>query len=323
MKVILAIDGGGSRTRCFAFDENANALGSGESGPANHLLVDRSTVAASIRNAIGAALEVANKSPGNVSLVAAGLAGVDYDGSGKSEMRELFLALGYRDILVEGDMVMAHAGALAGEPGVLALAGTGSSVLGIGPKGDRVKIGGWGPLYGDEGSAYRIGQAALRAAARDFDGRGPKTGLTQAIVDELGLRSFRESVEAIYVKRLEPREIAQLSKTANEIAETDDQVARKILESAGSELAECVAAAVVQIGGSERMKVSYEGSVITSCKLMRDSFCKYLGSQLPSVTVIAPRFSPVIGAYLLGRAKLGLDNDDGMRAKLTEAGSNN
>jgi N-acetylglucosamine kinase len=267
-------------------------------------------------------LEASHQTPGNVSLVTAGLAGVDFDGVGKAEMRELFKDLGYASTLIEGDMVMAHAGALAGKPGVLALAGTGSSVLGIGPKGDRVKVGGWGPLYGDEGSAHRIGQAALRAAARDFDGRGPKTGITQAIVDELGLRSFRESVEAIYVKRLEPREIAQLCKTANEIAEAGDEVARRILETAGSELAECVAAAAVQLGGSERMKVSYEGSVITSCKLMRDSFCKYLATQLPSATVVAPQFSPVVGAYLLGRAKLGLDNDDRMRAKLTEARSN-
>jgi N-acetylglucosamine kinase-like BadF-type ATPase len=237
-------------------------------------------------------------------------------------MRELFQDLGYPSTLIEGDMVMAHAGALAGQPGVLALAGTGSSVLGIGQNGDRVKVGGWGPLYGDEGSGYRIGQAALQAAARDFDARGPKTGLTRAIVDELGLRSFRESVEAIYVKGLEPRDVAQLSKTADEVAETGDEVAQMILKSAGSELAECVAAAVAQLCGSERMKVSYEGSVITSCKLMRDSFCKYLASQLPSVTVVAPQFSPVVGAYLLGRTKLGLHNDDRMRAKLTEARSN-
>jgi len=324
MNVVLAIDGGGSRTRCIAFDESGNALGSGESGPANHLLVDRSTVAASVKNAIGAALTAANETLGHVSLVAAGLAGVDYDGSGKAEMRELFQDLGFGNTLIEGDMVMAHAGALAGEPGVLALAGTGSSVLGISRDGDRVKVGGWGPLFGDEGGAYRIGQAALRAAARDFDGRGPKTGLTQAIVNELGLKSFRESVDAVYVKGIEPREVAKLSKTANEIAETGDEVARMILETAGSELAECVAAAVVQLGASEStLEVSYEGSVITSCKLMRDSFCKYLASEIPAVTVVAPQFSPVVGAYLLGRAKLGLDNDDRMRAKLIEARSNN
>jgi len=42
--------------------------------------------------------------------------------------------------------------------------------------------------------------------------------------------------------------------------------------------------------------------------LMRDSFCCYLSATFPSMTVIPPRFSPVVGAYLLGRIQLGLDN---------------
>ncbi|HTH37339.1 MAG TPA: BadF/BadG/BcrA/BcrD ATPase family protein [Pyrinomonadaceae bacterium] len=324
MNVILAIDGGGSRTRCVAFDECGNALGSGESGPSNHLLVEDNTVAASINDAISDALAASNKSPGEVSLIAAGLAGVDYDGSGEPEMRELFRDLGYANTLIEGDMVMAHSGALAGDPGVLALAGTGSSVLGIGQGGERVKVGGWGPVFGDEGSAYRIGESALRAAARDFDGRGPKTALTEAITKSLKLSSFEGTVEAVYVKQMAPREIALLSKTAYEVAGTGDEVARGIFEMAGTELAECVASAVVQLGPQDgNLKISYEGSVITSCELMRDSFCGYLSAKFPSVAITRPRFSPVVGAYLLGRSGIGLDNDNDLLEKLEGRISNN
>ena len=318
MNVILAIDGGGSRTRCVAFDEGGNTLGAGESGPSNHLLVERGTVAESIKNAIADALTAASiNTPRDVSLIAAGLAGVDYDGSGEPEMRELFCDLGYRDTFIEGDMVMAHAGALAGDPGVLALAGTGSSVLGISPAGERVKVGGWGPVFGDEGSAYRIGQSALRAAACDFDGRGPKTALTEAIVAALGLSKFEESVEAIYVKGMEPRDIALLSKTAYEVAQIGDEVARMIFETVGAELAECVAAAIVRLGESDGiLKVSYEGSVITSCGLMLDSFCGYLSARFPSVSIVPPRYSPVAGAYLLGRKQLGLENSNEILERL-------
>lgn len=324
MNVILAIDGGGSRTRCIAFDESGSVLGSGESGPSNHLLVEPQTVAASIKNAISDTLTAANKTPGDVSLVAAGLAGVDYDGSGEAEMREMLRDLGYQNTLIEGDMVMAHAGALSGKPGVLALAGTGSSVLGISPTGDRVKVGGWGPVFGDEGSAYRIGQSALRAAACDFDGRGPKTGLTDAIVKALGLSSFVESVEAIYVRGMEPREIALLSKAAYVIAETGDEVARTIFENAGAELAECVASAIVRLDPPDgNTKISYEGSVITSCGLMRDSFCRYLSARFPSAAIVPPRFSPVVGAYLLGRTKLGLENNNGIFEGLAAAKAKN
>lgn len=317
MDVILAIDGGGSRTRCIAFNENGNVFGSGESGPSNHLLIESRTVAASIKTAISDALTSSNKTSDDVSLVAAGLAGVDYDGSGEAEMRELFRDLGYKNTLIEGDMVIAHAGALAGEPGVLALAGTGSSVLGIGPSGKRVKVGGWGPIYGDEGSAYRIGQSALRAAACGFDGRGPGTGLTDAIVNAMGLTRFKESVEAIYVKEMEPREIALLSKTAYTVAQAGDEVARKIFETAGMELAECAAAAIARLAPPDgKIDVSYEGSVITQCGMMRDSFCGYLSARFPSVAIVPPRFSPVVGAYLLGRTKLGLNNGNGILKKL-------
>ncbi len=130
-------------------------------------------------------------------------------------------------------------------------------------------------------------------------------------------------MEAIYVKRMEPREIAELSKTAYEVAKTGDDVARAIFETAGIELAECVAAAVVQLGPQDgKLKISYEGSVISSCELMRDSFCCYLSAKFPSITIIPPRFSPVVGAYLLGRIQLGLDNDNNILEKLARTRSN-
>ena len=175
MKLILAIDGGGTRTRCHLIDGAGNTLGTGSGGPSNHLLVDRETVRRSLIDATAFALAGSGKRSDDVSIVSAGLAGVDYNGNGAAEMKELLNEIGFASTLVEGDMVIAHAGALAGEPGVLALAGTGSSVLGIGQDGNRIKVGGWGPVFGDEGSAYRIGQAALRGAARDYDGRGPNT----------------------------------------------------------------------------------------------------------------------------------------------------
>jgi glucosamine kinase len=322
MSLILAIDGGGSRTRCTAFDEGGNVLGTGESGPSNHLLVDRGTVAESIGTVIDQTLAASDRIRGDASLIAAGLAGVDYDGTGEAEMRELFWELGFKNTLIEGDMVMAHAGALAGEPGVLALAGTGSSVLGIDDAGKRIKVGGWGPVFGDEGSAYWIGQSALRAAARDFDGRGPRTELTNAIVKALGLNSFGGTVESVYVQAMEPREIAKFSRAAYAVAEMGDPVAVSIFETAGKDLAECVEAAIIRFGVRDgRTKVSFEGSVITSCTVMRDSFCKYLQERFSSVEIVPPSLSPVAGAYLLGRKKWGLENPNGLLQKLRAKGN--
>ena len=62
--------------------------------------------------------------------------------------------------LVTHDGMIALSGALAGENGIVAIAGTGSLVFGR--HGSRtMRAGGWGYVFGDEGGAFWIaGQAA-------------------------------------------------------------------------------------------------------------------------------------------------------------------
>ena len=78
------------------------------------------------------------------------------------------------------DGVIAHAGALGGEPGVVLIAGTGVVALAIGADGGLRTADGWGPWLGDEGGGAWIGAAGLRAALRAHDGRGPSTTLLDA-----------------------------------------------------------------------------------------------------------------------------------------------
>lgn len=305
-EVILAIDGGGSRTRCLAINREAEITGAGAGGASNHLLVDEKIVKASLDEAIKSALAQAHLNRSDVVCVSAGLAGVDFDGKGADEMNDLFRELGFTKTVIVGDMVTAHAGALGGQAGVLALAGTGSSILGIGSDGKQIKVGGWGPIYGDEGSAYRIAQNCLRAAAKDFDGRGAKTALLGGITSALGLKDFSETVGRIYVEKMESREIAALSRTAYEIAEKGDEAAVKIFLHAGDELAESVAAALRRLGLTEtNAKVSYQGSVLESCALVRERFAEALKKEFPQVEIVPPRFKPVIGAFLIGCKAVG------------------
>jgi N-acetylglucosamine kinase-like BadF-type ATPase len=306
MEIVLAIDGGGSRTRCLALDSNGQLIGEGTSGPSNHLLVNGDVVRQSLADSIDVALSRAGVDRSNVHCVSAGLAGVDFDGTGSQEMEGIFHELGFERTVIHGDMVIAHAGALALEAGVVALAGTGSAILGVAPNGNCIKVGGWGPIYGDEGSAYRIGQMALRAAAHAYDHYGPDTALTASLLRTLGLREFRQTLSRVYVQNMEPRDIAALSRVAYEVAETGDEVAQEIFFLAGEELAMGVEAAVRQLGlADSEVLVSYQGSVLESCTLLRNRFVETLAGRLPKSTVVAPRHEPVIGAYLLGRKALG------------------
>jgi N-acetylmuramic acid 6-phosphate etherase len=78
------------------------------------------------------------------------------------------------------DAVIAHAGALNGDPGVVLIAGTGVVALAIDANGALRTADGWGPWLGDEGGGTWIGAAGLRAALRGHDGRGPSTVLLDA-----------------------------------------------------------------------------------------------------------------------------------------------
>lgn len=83
-------------------------------------------------------------------------------------------------VAVASDVVTAHAGALAGEAGVLLIAGTGATAFGVSASDSRL-VDGWGPELGDLGGGSWVGRSALRAALRAESGLGPRSALTSAL----------------------------------------------------------------------------------------------------------------------------------------------
>ncbi|MFB3905542.1 MAG: BadF/BadG/BcrA/BcrD ATPase family protein [Acidobacteriota bacterium] len=320
MPFILAIDGGASRTRCLATSKTGHVLGKGEGGPSNHLLAGRETVVRSLREAIDQVLATAGLRTSHVACVSAGLAGIDYDGLGAEEAGAIFAEIGFPGALLNSDMVIAHAGALAGGPGVIALSGTGSVVYGSDKEGRRVRVGGWGPVYGNEGSGSAIGRMGLTAAARAQDGRGPDSALEAAMCEALGISQFRESIVRIYQGQTDSSTVAALSRVVDRVAQEGDTVARGILLQAGEQMAEQVATAIRKLNLGDTPRVSYQGAVLESCSLMRERFISALKEEFRQVEVIKPRFEPIIGACLLGRARLGWPLDEAVLQALGMCG---
>src|SRR5688500_20169111 len=110
VKVILAIDGGGSRTRCLAIDQRGHVISQAETGPSNHLLVEAEIVARSLADAIDQTLSLGRLSHEDVACVSAGLAGVDFDGTGASGMGGLFNWLGCAKPVINCDNCYNSAG---------------------------------------------------------------------------------------------------------------------------------------------------------------------------------------------------------------------
>jgi N-acetylmuramic acid 6-phosphate etherase len=168
-RVILAVDLGKTSCRVAAGDRRAEGAGApGLTAPGGVRAAEAAILAAA--HGFGAVDEV-------IVGAAGALAAPD---AARALGEALLLSLPARRAAVTSDAVLAHAGALDGEPGVVLIAGTGVVAIAIDAAGTLRTADGWGPWLGDEGGGAWIGAHGLRAALRAHDGRGPSTTLLDA-----------------------------------------------------------------------------------------------------------------------------------------------
>src|SRR5437763_1380895 len=176
MKYFLGVDGGQSGTTAVIGDETGRVLGTGEAGPCNHAAAGegRAKLERAVRGSVAVACAQAALDAAAVEFEAAcfGMSG------GPDDKREILASMfRTRRLIVTNDAVIALAGATEHGNGVIVIAGTGSIAVGRHPEGARTRAGGWGYIFGDEGSAFDIARQALRAALRMEEGWGAPTRL--------------------------------------------------------------------------------------------------------------------------------------------------
>ena len=237
----IGIDGGGSATRAVVINERREVLGRGEAGPSSHYAVGPALAATACQHAARAAIENARQMHPdfNESEIAAwgfGLAGVRREAD--QELMNAFLTeICAVPFMLETDVVAAHAGAFAGDPGIVVSAGTGAITLGADEFGEQFYADGWGPLLGDEGGGYWIGVEALRAVCRSLDGRAHPTQLTAPVFKMLGVADGGELVQFIYSEQCTRNDIARLAEIVFELADEGASEAVDIRARAASVMA--------------------------------------------------------------------------------------
>src|SRR5437016_6114778 len=162
MRLFLGVDGGQSGTKAVIGDETGRILGAGDAGPCNHTTgaEGRAKLERVVGACVAAACGEAGIDPQTVQFEAA-----CFGMSGGPEDKESILAeiLRVGRLIVTTDAVIALAGATSTGQGIITIAGTGSIAFGRNSEGRTARIGGWGHIYGDEGSAFDIARQATRA----------------------------------------------------------------------------------------------------------------------------------------------------------------
>jgi N-acetylglucosamine kinase-like BadF-type ATPase len=207
------------------------------------------------------------------------------------------------------DVVTALAGASVAQPGVIVIAGTGSVAYGKLADGRSALAGGWGYIMGDEGSAYQIGLAALGAACRASDKRGPATTLLEHIPARLERSTLREVHKGIYSHAIMRPQIAGLAAVVGAAARDDnDTIAQAILTRAGRDLADAAIAVIEALNMVDTgMSVYTTGGVFHAGEFVLAPFRERIAarSSASASAVHEAAYSPVIGALFLAIQSAG------------------
>nr|WP_232024685.1 BadF/BadG/BcrA/BcrD ATPase family protein [Streptomyces lincolnensis] len=193
---VIGLDAGGTRTRAvLAAAADGRPLGEGAAGPGNALTVPEPQLADHLAEALARAVPEAAR--GRVVAVAGGFAGAtaaSADDPGTVRARAALdaalrrLGIPAERVVVFSDIEAAFAAA-PGTPadGLALVAGTGAVAMRITGRRSTTTVDGDGWLLGDDGSGFWMGRAAVRAALRMADGRGPETILAASVGRALGL----------------------------------------------------------------------------------------------------------------------------------------
>lgn len=340
-RVVLAIDGGNVKTDVALVDADGHLLSlirGGTSSPhvigfdacvelLAELVAEARAAAGLARERSGAVTgqragnsETANEPFADVARVL--LAGADFDEEVEALQHGL-VTLGWASrLVVENDtLALLRTGTDRGW-GVAVVCGGGINAVGIAPDGRAARFLALQGLIGDWGGGQDVGVAALGAAVRSADGRGPASTLEQAIPRHFGMHSPRDVARAVHYKEISLDALAQLCPLVYEQSAVDP-AARSILERLADEVSAFATAALTRLGPE-----CADADVVLGGGLMRpapgwmlERIRERVHAISGSATIVVAYEGPIVGATMLGldAIEAGADAVGRARAELQDA----
>ena len=294
--IVVGIDGGGTKTRALLADEQggriAEAIGAGSAVKPQEVERSAGIIAGVVRDA----LEIGEQADARPRVVCVGVAGVGRE-SERQALWEALVAQQIADeIVVQTDLAVALDDAFGDGPGVLLIAGTGSSAFARGPAGATGRCGGWGPNIGDEGGGAWIGKRALSVVAAAADGREPETALTGAVLTAAEVTETSELIR--WAAAATPASFASLAPIVMSVADAGDLRANSIVSLAVEELALHVRSLARQLFTDERasIPVAFTGGLLKKGSSLRKRLEHRLKTAVPGAQVHGEEIDPARGA---------------------------
>jgi N-acetylglucosamine kinase-like BadF-type ATPase len=319
-RFVMGIDGGATKTLAAVLDLDAKRVHFAHGGPSNEDAVGPQAAVQALFEVADEAIERTEISQSELARVVLAVAGTDTEAIARHVR-----AARTEDWIVVNDVVAAWAAATGANPGVGAIAGTGSNVFAVGPDGRGWRVGGWGHLLGDEGSGYWLGLHAIKAALHDRDASGPPTALSDAVVAFFGADSVEALATMVYSKPLTKRDIAAFAAEMQRIAQAGDAVALELYDRGARALGEQVAVAIGQTGlagdgaDARAFPVGLIGGVFGAGAIFIDPLTATVTARARGARVSVVEMAPVGGSLLLAARACGRSLDQAELSELIDA----
>ncbi|MEA4824839.1 MAG: BadF/BadG/BcrA/BcrD ATPase family protein [Clostridiaceae bacterium] len=292
--IYIGIDGGGTKTKAAALDEEGAVVAESMSGSLNHYVVGLETAVEHLQDAVSQ-LPIDHASIAAVGIGNPALDDLSDDGSREvflKKVREKGIFPSHTRLYMKSDVYMALYGHVRGNPGVLIVAGTGSMGVATDAHGHVHVAGGWGVPSEDPGSGYAIAAAALRTVFDADDGIGKATALSSAACAYFHAVAPRNLIGILNAPDMRRDTIAGF---AREVTALSDPTARTIAHNAGVRLAAYADALLTRIGITDA-PVGIFGGVLTHAESVQQAFRSALHMSHPASPVGVPLAPPEIGA---------------------------
>jgi glucosamine kinase len=306
-EIVVGVDGGGSKTRVLIGTAEGEVLASAE-GPKSAVTPGQAAHSADIIAELvtRALAEIAQ--PGAVlpRVLYCGVAGTGRD----EERRALHTALDEKElaeeVIIDSDGLIAMYDAFDDRAGILLVVGTGSIAYGRSPAGELVRCGGWGPVFGDEGSGGWIGRRALGIVAASSDGREPPTALLFPILAATQCEDIQDLIP--WAAAADARAFASLVPVVFSTAAAGDPRANALLTLAAEELVLHVRALSRQLFTDERaaVAVALSGGLMDRGSPLRKRLEQRLKSAVPGAQIRSEEVLPARGALRAAARRIHL-----------------
>lgn len=298
--VLLGFECGGTRTVAIAATPDLVQQGRVEGGPANLRLISDTGLADLLRHlsanlptpsAIGVGMAGVRDAT-DIQRVLAILDGI-WPGVPARVDHDLESALSAAGLDLSGDQ----------RSQVIVLSGTGSCCYGRSSNGRSAKVGGWGHLLGDRGSAYDIAHRALRASAHHLDHTGHWSAFGSRALRATLLNAPNDLIA--WLQSASKTDVAALAPEVFEAATQRDPVARRILTETIEILATDSLACARRLGKPVNgVDFVLAGSVLLRQPGFARQLARRIRKSLPGARVIPLQRDSAWGAVVMARQVL-------------------